>query len=165
MTLLLLIPVFVAMMGEAWLAASNERAQRGRGGFEAPGDVYTMMRIAYPAAFLAMMAEGFIRGGPSRPVLTAGIALFLSAKAFKWWAILTLGPFWTFRVIVVPGAPLVTHGPYRFLRHPNYVAVAGELVSVALMTGAVVTGPVGIFVFGLLMRKRIAVEDAILPRN
>ena len=67
--------------------------------------------------------------GPDPPVLAAGLAVFfVGTKALKWWAILTLGPSWTFRVIVVPGAPLIASGPYRFVRHPNYVGVVGELI-------------------------------------
>ena len=167
---LVLIAVFIPMLVEARRASLNERALRARGAIEPPGDVYKMMRVAYPAAFLAMIAEGFFRGRPAAPALTSGVLLFGAAKALKWWAILTLGPFWTFRVIVVPGAPLVTGGPYRYLRHPNYVAVAGELAAVALMTGAVVTGPLGIVGFAALMLKRVAVEEralqgAILPPN
>jgi methyltransferase len=88
-----------------------------------------------------------------------GAVIFAGAKLLKWWAILTLGDAWTFRVIVVPGAPLVTSGPYRFVRHPNYVGVAGELVGVALMTGALVAGPVAIVAFGALLSRRIAVEE------
>jgi methyltransferase len=129
------------------------------------------MQVAYPAVFAAMIAEGAFRGGASTPFVSAGLALFAAAKALKWWAVAALGPCWTFRVIVVPGAPLVSSGPYAYLRHPNYVAVAGELVSVALMTGAVIMGPVGTAVFGALMVMRIRVEaralgsGAILPRT
>ena len=127
------------------------------------------MAVAYPAAFLAMIVEGAVRGGPPPLVLAEGVAVFAGAKALKWWAIRSLGPCWTFRVIVVPGGARVASGPYRYLRHPNYVAVAGELVGVALMTGALVAGPVGTTVFMVLMLKRIAVEngalDAILPRT
>src|SRR5438105_3490279 len=160
--LAVLIVVFLPMAVEATRAVSNERTQRARGGIEPPDDVYKMMRVAYPAAFLAMIAEGLVRGTPSTLACMAGLVLFAAAKALKWWAILTLGPFWTFRVIVVPDAPLVTSGPYRYLRHPNYVAVVGELVGVALMTDAVVTGPIATLVFGALMLKRIKVEERSL---
>src|SRR5438093_11152029 len=160
--LAILIVVFFSMAVEATLAASNERTQRARGGVEPPDDVYKMMRIAYPAAFLAMIAEGLVRGIPSTLALTAGIVLFAADKALKWWAILTLGPFWTFRVIVVPDAPLVSSGPYRFLRHPNYAAVVGELVGVGLMTGAAVTGPLATVAFGALILKRIDIEQRAL---
>src|SRR5262245_31915272 len=100
------------MLVEARRAASNERAQRERGGVETNGDVYNAMRVAYPAAFLLMIAEGALRGGAPTGLASAGLALFAAAKILKWWAILTLGESWTFRVIVVPEAPLVTSGPY-----------------------------------------------------
>ena len=81
------------------------------------------------------------------------------AKALKFWAIATLGPRWSYRVLVLPGAPLVTSGPYRLMRHPNYVGVMGELVAMALMTHARVTGAVGIVLFGWLLVRRIAAEE------
>ena len=156
--------VFGAMLIETWRATRNEHVQRTRGGVEPPGDVYKLMRIVYPGAFLAMFAEGLARGSPSPSVSTAGVAIFAAAKALKWWAILSLGPFWTFRVIVVPGAALVAKGPYRWLRHPNYIGVVGELAGVAMMTGAWVSGVAAIATFGALLMKRIAVEERALER-
>src|ERR1700716_1313269 len=147
--------IFASMLIEARRAARNERAQRARGGVEPPGDVYKLMRIAYPGGFLAMFAEGGARGLPPALVLAAGAAVFAAAKALKWWAILSLGPFWTFRVIVVAGAILVANGPYRWLRHPNYVGVVGELAGVAMMTGAWMSGVAAIATFVALLMKRI----------
>ena len=161
-TLILVAIVFGPMLIEARRAASNERTQRARGGAEAPSDVYNIMRVAYPAAFLSMIAEQAVRGGMPAASAASGLAIFAAAKALKWWAILTLGSFWTFRVIVVPGAHLVSGGPYRFVRHPNYIAVVGELVGAALMTGAWIAGPISTIGFGLLIRKRIAVEERAL---
>jgi methyltransferase len=83
----------------------------------------------------------------------------------KYWAIATLGPFWSFRVIVVPGASLVAKGPYRYLRHPNYVGVIGELAAVALMTGARLIGPIVTLLFGLILLRRITVEEKALAAN
>jgi methyltransferase len=152
------------MLLETLRASMNERAQRARGGVEPPDDIYKMMRIAYPGAFLVMLAEQSLGGAPPSGVLFAGATLFAAAKALKWWAIAALGRAWTFRVIVIPGAPLVASGPYRFVRHPNYVAVVGELVGAALMTRALVSGPIATALFGMLLRKRIAVEDRMLGR-
>jgi methyltransferase len=164
MLLVLALIVFVPMAIEARRAARNERAQRARGGVEPPDDarIYAWMQIVYPGAFAAMLAELAIRGQTSPNVALAGALTFAAAKALKWWAIVTLGSCWTFRVIVVPGAPLVRRGPYRLLRHPNYVAVAGELIGAALMAGAVVTGPLMTLGFLLLMIQRIAVEQRAL---
>lgn len=166
-TRLLLALVFIPMLVEARLAALNERRQLTRGGIEPPGDVYAIMRIVYPGVFLAMVAEGWWRdilvGGFGSFVFTiAGLVLFVAAKLLKWWAIVSLGEAWTFRVIVRPGVPLVATGPYRWLRHPNYVAVVGELAGVALMSGARITGPAGAVVFCALMFRRISVEERAL---
>jgi methyltransferase len=161
-TIALLAIVFVPMLLEAGRATRNERLQRSRGGIEPPGDVYAVMRVAYPAVFLAMIAEGAWRQAAASPLAVSGFVLFLLAKGLKWWAIRSLGRSWTFRVIVVPGDVAVKSGPYAWLRHPNYVAVAGELFAVALMSGARVAGPVGTLLFCGLMLKRISVEDRAL---
>lgn len=153
--------VFTFMAIEARRAAANEGAQLARGGIEAAGDVYPIMQVAYPAAFVLMLGESLVRGGTTSMVIP-GLLLFLAAKALKWWAITSLGPFWTFRVIVLPGSTLVASGPYRLMRHPNYVAVVAELAGVALMTGALVAGPVATVGFSLLMLRRITIEERAL---
>ena len=160
--------IFFPMILEAARARRNERAQRARGGIEPQDDVYNIMRIAYPAAFLAMLAEGAARGIISTgstgltAVVIAGVVVFAAAKVVKWSAIRALGRCWTFRVIVVPGDTLIASGPYRYLRHPNYVGVIAELTGAALMTRAPVTGPIAVIVFAVLLQKRIAVEERAL---
>jgi len=159
---LIVAVVFVPMLVEARRSAGNESVLRSRGGTEPDDDVYPLMRVAYPAAFVAMIAEGVVRGRPAGAWIVAGTMVFVAAKSIKYWAIATLGDRWTFRVITLRGVPLVRSGPYRFLRHPNYVGVMGEIVGVALMTGALVAGPLAAIAFGLLLMKRIAVEDRAL---
>ena len=154
--------IFIPMLVEAARARRNERAQKARGGVEPADDVYNIMRIVYPAAFLAMLAEGAARGRGSAAFVVTGIAVFTAAKIIKWSAIVALGRCWTFRVIVVPGDRLVASGPYRCLRHPNYVGVIGELIGAALMTRALVTGPIAVMVFAILLYNRIAVEERAL---
>jgi len=160
--LLIALLVYVPMLVEARRAAMHERTQRARGGIEPSGDLYRVMRVAYPGAFLVMLGEGVWRGAVPAPVVAAGLAIFAAAKALKWWAILSLGPFWTFRILVIPGAALVAAGPYRFMKHPNYLAVAGELVGAALMTGATVAGPAATVLFCALMARRVQVENRAL---
>lgn len=158
----LAIILFALMLVEARRARRNERTQMTRGGIEPPDDVHGVMRWAYPAAFAVMIGEGAMRGAPPASVFVVGAGVFAFAKALKWWAIVSLGSCWTFRVVVVPGAPLVRRGPYRLLRHPNYLGVLGELAGAALMTGAMVSGPIAILGFGGLMLKRIGVEERAL---
>lgn len=155
-----LVALFLA--GESLISFRNERRLRARGAIEPPDDVWRVMAVTYPLAFAAMFAEGLARGGPPGAAFTAGLALWIVAKALKSWAILSLGERWSFRVLVLPGAPLVTRGPYRWLRHPNYVAVAGELAGAAAMMFAPIAGVVFTLAFIEIMRRRIRVEERML---
>jgi methyltransferase len=158
------IAALLIMAGEAALSAFNERQLRARGATEPAGDVIDTMRWAYPLSFIAMGIEGALTGPAPDEVMIYGLALFGLAKALKLWAISSLGPRWSFRVLVLPGAPLINSGPYRFLSHPNYVAVAGEIASVALIVWAPIAGVLATTGFGVLMVKRIRVEDRALGR-
>jgi methyltransferase len=84
------------------------------------------------------------------------------AQALRWWCITTLGKRWSTRVVVVPGLPLVTGGPYRWLRHPNYVAVVVEGFALPLVHSAWLTALVFTLANAALLRIRIGVEDAAL---
>src|SRR5688572_18761626 len=158
------VAALLIMGGEAVLSAFNERQLRARGAIEPAGDVINTMRWVYPLSFVAMGIEGAITGPAPREVMMYGLALFGLAKALKLWAISSLGSRWSFRVLVPPGAPLVTAGPYRFLAHPNYLAVVGEIGSVALIVWAPITGLLATVGFGALMIKRIRIEDRALGR-
>jgi methyltransferase len=159
------LAVLLIMAGEALLSRVNEATLRRRGAIEPPDDVYLSMQWAYPLAFVTMAVEGAMVG-PAPPVaLVTGLLLYGLAKALKLWAITALGDRWSFRVLVEPGRPLVATGPYRFLRHPNYVAVVGELLGVALTVWAPVTGFIGLCGFGWLMWRRIGIEDRALGRR
>lgn len=159
-----LAAVLAVMAGEALLSSFNASLLRARGAIEPPGDVYRTMQWAYPAAFVAMAVEGVFTGPSPQTALGLGLGVFGLAKALKAWAISTLGTRWSFRVLVPPGEPPIVAGPYRFLNHPNYVAVCGEILGAALIVGAPVSGVVAVAGFGWLMRRRIAVEDRALGR-
>ena len=160
-----LIAVLLVMGGEAALSAHNERVLRERGAIEPAGDVYQTMRWAYPSCFAAMALEGAVTG-PSPPnVLVIGLAVFGISKALKLWAISTLGVRWSFRVLVLPGVALVKRGPYAILRHPNYLAVMGEIIGVALIVWAPVAGTLALAGFGYLLVRRIAIEDRALRQK
>jgi methyltransferase len=182
---LLAFGAVVAMMGiELRVSRRHERLLRASGAREAPGDVYPWMRIVYPACFVAMTIEGLIVTAPQsqgaapgnfghlRGILSvwlgpmhgaaitiAGVVVLAASKALKTWAIVSLGPAWSFRVLVRPGTPLVRSGPYRCLRHPNYASIVGELLGMALLARAPVTGIASLLAFGILLRRRIHIEE------
>ena len=150
------------MLVELWISTRNEHLLFSRGAIAPHDPVYKTMRWAYPAVFVAMAVEGVLSGPAPRALVLAGAAVFIAAKLFKFWAIASLGERWTYKVLVLPGVPLVTSGPYRFIRHPNYVGVVGELIGMALITEARFTGPAGVVFFSWLLSRRIRAEDQAL---
>jgi methyltransferase len=164
-SVIVVVGVGLLMLVELQLSYFNERALRARGAVEPPDDPYRLMRFAYPGAFVAMGLEGATHGGLHRDAVLAGLILLGFAKLLKFWVMSTLRDRWTFRVLVPPDATLVTTGPYRFVNHPNYIAVIGELVAIAVALNAPITGAVSVVLFAWILRRRIAVEDRALGRR
>jgi methyltransferase len=162
--LFILAVILGMLLAESRLSRRHEARLRARGAETPPGDVYVAMAIAYPAAFVAMGVEGALRSASADGVFVSGLLWFAASKGLKYWAIGALGERWTFRVLVVPALPLVRSGPYRYVAHPNYVAVVGELAGTALMMHAAVTGPIAFAVFGALLWARIRFETGALRR-
>lgn len=130
MTLSIVILALVTLqrLGELWLSNRNTRRLLGEGAREhAPGH-YPLI-IAVHVLWLG--ALWFL--APSRPVDAFWLALFLMLELMRLWVLLTLGRRWTTRIIVIPDAPLVRGGPYRFLNHPNYWVVIGEIAVLPLV--------------------------------
>ena len=151
--------VVAFMLLELAISRRNERILLAQGAVRPPDPVYRLMQIGYPGVFVAMALEGWTHMGGLAPM---GAAVFAAAKLFKFWAIATLGHRWTYTVLVLPGAPLVSSGPYRLMRHPNYAGVIGELVGMALLTGALITGPISLVFFGVLLLIRVRAEERAL---
>lgn len=171
LTIFALSVVVGLLIAEARVSSAHERRLRARGAIEPRGDVYRMMAILYPACFLTMGGEGIWRAADASAGMSAtdgpswaasGLVLFVASKVLKYWAIRSLGERWTFKVLVLPGVPLVTDGPYRYVAHPNYISVVGELVGAAMMFGAAITGPLMVIAFGLALVARVKFEQRAL---
>ena len=163
--------VFGFMLAEQRLSRANEQRLRTAGAVEPPGDPWRALAILYPAAFIAMGVEGAWHATHAAPADAmgwgpswgaSGFVLFAASKVLKYWAIGSLGERWSFRVLVEPGRPLVTSGPYRYVSHPNYIAVAGELVGTAMMMSSFIAGPVMTGAFGVALWSRVKVEERAL---
>jgi methyltransferase len=157
--------VLLALERGAELAISrrNARWALSAGGVEAGGGHYPAMVAFHAAVLLACAVEPLLwpRSWPTTAAI-AFLAVALLAQALRWWAILTLGWRWNTRIIVLPGAPPVVGGPYRLLAHPNYLAVALELLAVPLIGGALVTAALATLGNGLLLALRIPAEERAL---
>ena len=153
---------FLPMLGEAALSRRNEQRLRDGGAFEPPDDVYQAMQVIYPACFVTMIVESWMRGRGFGAAALIGLVVFAAGKLLKYWAIYALGSRWTFRVLVPPGSSRTLAGPYRFMRHPNYLGVLGEVGGFALLAGANWTGAASVLAFAALLRARIRVEERAL---
>jgi methyltransferase len=121
------------------------------------------MVVLHAGLLAGAVAEVWIRRPDVVPLLAATmLAVVVLAQALRWWCIGTLGRQWNTRVIVVPGLPLVRRGPYRWLRHPNYVAVVAEGLALPLVHSAWITATVFTVLNAVLLTVRIRVENAAL---
>ena len=148
---------------ELVLSQRNARLALARGGREIGQAHYRVMTVFHTLFLLACVGEVlyFQRAFPGL-LGWLSLAGALAAQLLRYWAITTLGERWNTRIIFVPGATPVTHGPYRFVRHPNYVAVIMELVFVPLIHGGYLTAIVFTLGNAALLYVRIRAEEAAL---
>jgi methyltransferase len=155
--------LYLERLAELLVSRRNAKIALAAGGVEVGRRHYAVMVSVHAVFPLACGLEVLVlhRAFPGALGVTALVAA-LGAQALRWWVVATLGWRWSTRIIVVPGAPVVTTGPYRFLRHPNYLAVVVEAVAVPLIHGAWLSA----VVFGLanaaLLGVRIPAEERAL---
>jgi methyltransferase len=153
----LLLIVAAQRLAELAWSARNERRLRAMGAIEAGRAHYPVIIGLHTAWLAALFWFGW-----SQPVAPGWLALFLILQLARLWVLASLGERWTTRVLVLPGAPLVSGGPYRFVRHPNYFVVALEIVVLPLALGL----PGLAAVFGVanaaVLAWRIKVEERAL---
>ncbi|HET7900628.1 MAG TPA: isoprenylcysteine carboxyl methyltransferase family protein [Candidatus Nanopelagicales bacterium] len=160
---LLILLVALERLAELVVSRRNLAWSRERGGVEHGREHYPAMVVLHVGLLVGCLVEVWLTDPAPRPALQLSmLVLVVAAQALRWWCITTLGPRWNTRVVVVPGLPLVTSGPYRWLRHPNYVAVVVEGIALPLVGQAWVTAVVFTLLNALLLRVRIRTEDSAL---
>lgn len=155
--------VAVERLAELWISRCNARLALARGAVEIGQRQYVVMAVFHATFLIACVAEPFLLERSFIPALAIACLILLGgAQALRWWAIVTLGPRWNTRIIVIPDAEPVTGGPYRWLRHPNYVAVIVEMLALPLLSGAWLTAIVASLGNAMLLRARIGAEERAL---
>jgi methyltransferase len=148
---------------ELIVSKRNWAWSRERGGTEFGAGHYPVMVALHTALLAGCLLETLAL---HRPFIAAlgwpMLAVVIAAQCLRWWCITTLGPQWNTRVIIVPGAPRVTGGPYRLISHPNYVAVVAEGIALPLVHTAWITAVTFTALNAVLLRTRITVENNAL---
>ncbi|MFJ1929973.1 MULTISPECIES: isoprenylcysteine carboxyl methyltransferase family protein [unclassified Streptomyces] len=159
----LVLAVAGERLAELVVALRNTRWALARGGVETGRAHYPAMVALHTALLLGCLVEVRLADRPFVPLFGwAMVAVVVVAQGLRWWCVRTLGHRWNTRVIVVPGLPLVTGGPYRLLRHPNYAAVAAEGLALPLVHGAWLTAALFTVLNAALMTVRVRCEEAAL---
>ncbi|MCA3749150.1 MAG: hypothetical protein IN808_08445 [Rubrobacter sp.] len=146
---------------ELALSRRNERRLRARGAVERGRGHYPAIVAVHVLWLAGTLVEGLLRPGLP-PWWPAALAAFLLAQPLRYWAILSLGERWSTRVLVIPGERLVRRGPYRYLRHPNYLAVVIEIFAFPMIFGAWVVAVVFSVLNALVLYVRIREEERAL---
>ena len=160
---LLILAIGIERLAELIVSKRNARWAFAHGGEEFGHNHYPVMVTIHTALLLGCVVEVWALHRPFIAWLGwPMLALVALSQALRWWCVRTLGPRWNTLVIVVPQAPLVRRGPYRWLHHPNYVAVVVEGVALPLVHTAWVTAACFTLANALLLTVRIRVENAAL---
>ncbi len=160
---LLLAAVVVERAVELVVSKRHAETLLARGGVERGGAHYPPMVLLHAALLAGCAIEPILAGRPFLPGLGSPmLAIVLAAQTVRWWAIASLGVHWNTRVIVLPYAPRIVTGPYRWLRHPNYVAVVAEGIALPLVHSAWITALAFTVLNGWLLTVRIRAENAAL---
>jgi methyltransferase len=161
--LALMLLLALERLVELGISQRNARRALARGAVEVGQRHFRVMAAMHALFLVACPLEVFALGrafpGALGWACLGGVAV---AQGLRYWAIFSLGERWNVRILVLPNAPPVTRGPYRFVRHPNYVAVVLEILLVPLVYGAWVTAAVFSVANAILLRVRIRAEEAAL---
>ncbi len=157
LTIIVLLLVTLQRLAELVIAQRNTERLLAKGAREVSPEHYPLI-VGLHAAWLIGL---WVLAYPIEPSLPL-IGIFLILQALRVWVLVTLGSRWTTRIIVLPGAPLVKEGPFRFISHPNYCVVAAELLILPLAFGLVWYGIAFSILNAIVLTIRIRAENAAL---
>ena len=159
LNILILALVTLQRLGELWLARRNTRRLLAQGAKEYGAAHYPLIVAVHTLWLIALWWRA-----PERPVYAFWLVLFVLIELARIWVLTTLGPRWTTRIIVLPGATLVRRGPYRFVNHPNYWVVIGEIAVLPLVFGLWQVALVFTLLNAAVLTVRIREENRALGR-
>ncbi|MCA0303090.1 MAG: hypothetical protein LCH95_11875 [Proteobacteria bacterium] len=152
--------VTLQRLGELVLARRNTARLLAQGAHEVAPGHYGLIVLLHATWLIGLW--GLVVGQGLDTVHLGWLAVFVVLQGLRAWVIATLGPRWTTRIVVLPGAPLVRHGPYRFVSHPNYLVVAGEMIVLPLVFGLAAYGLVFFVLNAAVLWIRIRAENRAL---
>lgn len=162
----LLAAVAIGRLLELRHSRGNQQRLRQHGSSQSPEPGYKWMVALHSGVLASSAIEVVFAQRPWIPALgIPALTLFIAANAARWWVIRTLGPRWNVQVMSASQLGIVTEGPYRWVRHPNYSAVFIEMLALPLIHTAWITAIVGTALHGMVLRNRVALEEAVMAQD
>ena len=159
LNIVILALVTLQRIGELWLSNRNTRRLLAQGAHEVGAAHYPLIVAVHTLWLVALWWLA-----PGRPVDAFWLALFVLIEIGRIWVLTTLGPRWTTRIIVLPSAALVRRGPYRFVNHPNYLVVTGEIAVLPLVFGLWRVALIFSILNAAVLAIRVGAENRALGR-
>jgi methyltransferase len=156
--------VILQRLIELVIAKKNEKISLAKGGVEYDKKGYIVIVIMHILFFISLFAEKFYFERTLNKFWIIFLILFIAAQGLRYWALISLGSMWNTRIIIVPGSELVKHGPYKYFKHPNYMAVITELAVIPFMFSCFFTAIIFTSINLLLLKRRIEIEENALEK-
>lgn len=164
MTLFIIVMAIVCLqrLVELIIAKRNEKWMREQGAYEVGAGHYPLIVSLHIGFFISLAAEVILLERSISEWWPVWMSLFLLAQAGRIWSLASLGRFWNTKIIVLPGANVIKQGPYRWIRHPNYLIVAVEILVLPLLFQAYYTALIFSVLNMMILSIRIKVEEKAL---
>jgi methyltransferase len=162
----LLVAVAALRLLELRISKHHQKEMLGRGAARVEEPRFRWMVVLHTAVLIGSAVEVVFLHRPFLPVLgTSMLIIFLAANVVRWWVIRTLGEHWNVQVVDSTRLGVVTSGPFRFVRHPNYAAVFAEMIALPLIHTAWITAVVGTVAHAIVLKMRLSTEERVLFAN
>lgn len=157
-----LLFIILQRAAELALAKRNEKILKSQGAIEFDKNGYRVIVVMHVVFFISLISEKVFLDRTLNRYWIFFISIFAVAQIVRYWAIRSLGAHWNTKVLAIPGKKLVTRGPYKYIRHPNYVAVITEIAVIPLIFSCYITATVFSLLNLILLRRRIKIEEDAL---
>ena len=154
--------VIVQRLLELVIAKRNEKNMRAQGAYEVGASHYPLMILLHVSFFVSLLIEVSMLNLTPSPLFLLFLVMFLCVQGLRVWCLTSLGSFWNTKIIILPGAHVVTKGPYKYLRHPNYLVVSMEIALLPLMFEAYFTAICFTILNAIMLSIRIPTEERAL---
>jgi len=159
------ILLVVQRLVELRLAKNNEQNVREKGAVEYDAKGYKYIVLLHTGFFISLLVEKIFLNREFNIFSIIFFIVFILTQLLRYWAISSLGKYWNTKILVVPDLNLITKGPYKYLRHPNYIAVIIEIAVIPLIFSCYITSVVFTLLNLIVLRRRIRIEEQALNIN